>query len=104
MYLHFTLSRILLNCLVYTKKFTREARLFAPPPWPNFATLIVPNIQLSKKIEREGLKNEFGTNFLFSFKYIFGIFHPYEFRLTALQSAKSLSKFSFSIVWKKENI
>ena len=51
--------------------FPREVRKtnFAPP---NFASLIVSNIQLSKKIEREGVQNEFGSTFLLSLIYMFG--------------------------------
>ena len=49
----------------------------APPPDQFF----VPNTQLERKKERGGVQNEFGTTFLPSFKYMFGTFHLWEFKL-----------------------
>ena len=54
-------------------KIGTKKQFFAPSR-PNFATLIFPNIQLSKKNERAGVQKEFGTIFLLSFEYMFGTF------------------------------
>ena len=55
--------------------YARSALYLRAKRAKNFATLIVPEIQLSKKKERERVQIEFGRTLLLSFKHIFGTFH-----------------------------